>query len=92
MKRKDTIKAASGGFRVVKIKDAISYDGEELYRISDGDKPLFVVKLRTPEEYESTKKRNEIRSEFIFTTVENHQFIYWTDYELNTDDYVTQIN
>ena len=89
MKRKDTMK----GFKVARIENAFSYDNEELYKVSDGDKDFsVVVKLRTLQEYEAAKERNEIRSEFVFTTIENNQFIYWSDYELNTKDYVTQIN
>lgn len=90
--KKDTMKAASGGFKVARIENAFSYDNEELYKVSDGDKDLLVVKLRTLQEYKAAKERNEIRSEFVFTTIENSQFIYWSDYELNTEDYVTQIN
>ena len=92
MKRKDTMKAISGGFKVARIENAFSYDNEELYKVSDGDKDFLVAKLRTLQEYNSAKERNEIRSEFVFTTIENNQFIYWSDYELNTEDYVTQIN
>lgn len=85
---KDTIKAKYG-YTITKVINIIN--GEIAYIIRDGSKDLFIAKKISEEDYKAEKEQNEA-FQFCekFTTVEENEFIYWRDNELD-EDYITKI-
>lgn len=87
----DTIKAEYG-YRVRKLRNAITNEKTNYRAVFDGYKLIMVVELATVGEFNYHEMNNECFEICeVFTTQKGNQFIYWRDNEID-QDYITKIN
>ena len=86
---RNTIKARNGEFHVRKVVNIIN--GEEGYRVDDGEYPLFVAVKLSYSDYLYNQENNEAFEQCeVFTAATHKQFIYWRDNEIDVD-YITEL-